>query len=366
MRKLLPLLIILSIILFCSSFAWAKEPATPEYTLQKAIQDALSNSANLKVAEYDVERAYEVRKRASQNLTFVPVGPSTTDVTRPYYALLQADLSWRMAEKNYTVQKDTVEMSVKQAYYGILQAQEKLRVSEKNLKSAKLQQNVALVNFKVGLISKQALDQANANLAAAEAAVETARKALDDAYLKFNYLVGLWPEDRPKLTDVPTFEKLSVVDVDGHIQRTLEDNPSLWLANEKVRLAKTQLNTYGFNDPSQTEPYRAKEIDVDKAVTQASDAWEQARKALKSIYNNICQLEEQYNSAVSNIAVARENLNVVKLKYEVGMATLADVASAEAALAQEEKKVLDIVCQHEILKSGFYKPWAYMASGGAT
>lgn len=358
MKRFLLLLFIFSFVLFSTAVACAKEPETPEFTIQKAVQEALAHSAALKAGEYDIDRAYEVRKFASQNLEFVPVGPASTDVTRHFYALQQADISWQMSRKTLAIQKDSVEMAARKAYNAILQAQEKIKVSEKNVNSAERQRIVAFASFNVGIINKQAMLQADANLIGAKAVLEEAVKALDDAYQKFNQLVGLWPEDRPKLTEVPGFEKLSVDNLDAYIERTLEDNPNIWLAKEKVNLAKTTLGTYNFSDSYRTDPYKAKELDVDKAITSASDAWDQSGKALRTLYYTVIQLEEKYEPALEQVKVVEENLRVAKIKQEVGIATTTDVAVAETALAQAKQQVLDIVCQHDILKMSFYKPWA--------
>jgi outer membrane protein TolC len=71
------------------------------------------------------------------------------------------------------------------------------------------------------------------------------------------------------------------------------------------------------------------------------------------------QTEEQYTSAQNSVITSEESLRVVKVKYDVGMATLAEVHAAEAALTSAEKSVLDLACQHEILKYALQKPWTY-------
>jgi len=359
LKKIL-MILIFSFSILSASVAWAKEPATPEFTIEKAIQEALLHSAAIKSAEYDVDRAYEVRQFASDKLEFVPVGPADSDVLRPFYALKQADINWQMSRKALDIQKDAVEISARSSYNAILQAQAKVKTCEASLKSAEKQRILAAANFRVGLINQQALLSAETNLANAKAELEAAKKSLDDAYQKFNQLVGLWPEDRPVLTEVPDFEKLTVYDLDSYIERTLEENPNLWLAKEKVDLAKTMLGTYDFTNPA--EPYKAKQLDVDKAIISASDARDQARKSLRSLYYTVTGLEEQYAPATEQVRMAEENLRVIKIKFEVGMATSAEVAQAESALAQAKQQVLDIVCQHDILKLAFSKPWAYAST----
>lgn len=357
MKRFFVTIAICGLFLFCPTAAWAKEPETPELTLEQSIDRALVNSASVKSGQYSIDQAYEVRKLSSQYLQYVPVGPSEISVTRFFYALQQADLNWQMARKNYTLREDSVELAVHQAYNSILQAQEKLNVSEKALRSAERQRMVADISYKVGIINQLAKAQAEATLSGAKGSYEEALKVLDDAYQKFNYLVGLWPEDRPRLTEVPSFEKLSVIDLNNYIERMLEENPSLWQADATVALAKTALDT--FDPTNASEPYKSKEISVDKAILTAADSKEQARKALRTLYYTVGGLEDKYPAVVEQVNVAEENLRVTKLKYEVGMVTSTDVAVSETSLAQAKQQLLDMVCQHDVLKLAFSKPWAY-------
>jgi len=347
-----------SIILFTSSAAMAREPATPEFTVQEAVEEALAHSANIKSDKYDVDRTYEIRQFASQNLEFVPEGPASSDVTRPYYALLQADTNWQMSEKSLELQIDKVEMEARKAYNAVLQGIEKEKASEAALRNAERQRTVAYAKLRVGIINKQDMLQAEASVTAAKAAYEENVKNLNDSYQKFNYLVGLYPEDRPVLTELPTFEKIKVDSLDYYIEKSLADNPSLWLAEKNVEIAKTSLKTYDFTSSTRTEPYKAKELEVNQAVTSAADGKEQARKALRSIYYSLTGLEEQYEPAVEQVKLDEENLRIIKVKYDVGMATIMDVTQAETDLAQAKQQLMDLICEHDSLKQTFTKPWA--------
>ncbi|MDD3654986.1 MAG: amidase family protein, partial [Desulfotomaculaceae bacterium] len=176
----------------------------------------------------------------------------------------------------------------------------------------------------------------------------------------FNFLVGLWPEDKPILVDKPQYNELVVNDLDYEVKKALEESPTVWLAQKKVDLAKSVLSIYNYADLS-IEPYKVKEIDLEKAEVSAEDANEQFRKLVLTLYYNIKQLEQQYLIAQGNALVAEELLRVIKVKYEVGMATAPEVLAAETAFEKAKKQEFDILCQHEILTYAFKKPWAYAA-----
>ncbi|MGB9905653.1 MAG: TolC family protein, partial [Desulfotomaculales bacterium] len=112
--------------------AWAKEPATPELTLQQAVEKALAASKSLKNAEYEVERTEEVRNSAADKVKYIPAPQSNPDpvAAASFTGLVSADLQWQMAKKSYDLTVDTITAAVTSAYYAVLQAQENVRVAE--------------------------------------------------------------------------------------------------------------------------------------------------------------------------------------------------------------------------------------------
>ncbi|OPX89531.1 MAG: Outer membrane efflux protein [Pelotomaculum sp. PtaB.Bin104] len=362
MRRITLLLVALLFVFFNATFAWGEEPAAPELTLNQAVEKAKSNSINLQSLKYDVERSYEVRQFDADKVTYIPFGPTSNAVSRAYSTLVQQDLNYQISKRNLVYQQDVVEMQVYKLYDELLQAQEKVKVCEAQLKSADWQRIVANANYRVGMLNMMGLIQAQATAESAKTGLEAAKKALDDTYQKFNQLVGLDPSDRPVLVDKPKFEELKIGDLDSEVSRTLAVCPTVWVAQQKVDLAKITLDLYDFSSSSRTEPYKAKEIDVTKAELSVSDTTEQMEKLVRTLYYSLKQYEEQYKSAQENVKSAEEALRVARVKYDVGMATRPDVLAAESTLAQANQSLLNYSCQHEILVFAFKKPWAYAAS----
>jgi len=361
-RKIIIFLAVFVFIFSLSSICWAGDPATPELTLQQAIDKAKGNSKSLQAAGYDVDRSYEVRKNASDSVTFIPAeGSQNPSADRAFIGLVQADLNWQMAKRNLSAQEDTLVMQVYQLYDGILQAQEKVKAAEVQLKNAERQRAVADASYRAGILNKMGLIQAQSAVEAAKTGLETAKKNLDDLYQNFNLLVGLEMKDRPVLVDRPEFSELKVDDLEVAVSRAVDQSPTVWLKEQQINLAKLALDLYNWNVPG-TDPYEAKKYDMSKAEVSAQDTRDQMAKLVRSIYYSIKQLEEQYTSARESVKVAEENLRVTRVKYEVGMAIETDVIAAEASLAQAKQNLVDITCQHDILVYAFSKPWAYAAS----
>jgi outer membrane protein TolC len=341
-------------------FAWAKEPATPELTLNQAIAMALEHSEAVKKAEKEIDRTYELREESADQLDYVPTAPPGNKYVEMAWAnLLAADLTWRMSKKSLTAEQDEVALDACKKYWDVLKAQEKVRAAEEGLKKADWELRRARANFQVGMIPQAALVAAEAQLAGAKATVEAAKNDLDNAYASFNQLVGLWPQDRPVLVDGVNFNPLQVSDVETEVGRIVDESPTVWLAKENVTLKK-YLEDFMFYT-GEYRPYQARKIEVEQAELDAASAKKMLEEVTRSLYYKAKSLEESYQALQEGVKTAEENLRVTKVKYDVGMATRAEVAAAEAALAEAKQKVLEIACQHAYLKLAFEKPWAYIS-----
>lgn len=354
--------------------AGAKEPATPELSLLQAISRALENSESVKKAEKEVERTEEWRNYRGEQLSYVPTSaPGTAAVEVPWSQLLMADLEWRMSKKTFTAEQDRVALDTCKKYWDVLQAKEKLRAAEAALKSAERALQNARVSYRVGVLTLAGLIGAEVQYRGAEAALAGARNDLDKAYVALNQAVGLWPEDRPVLTDTVEFEPLEVADLDYEVTKVLESAPAVWLAQERVTLQKYLEDMMFYT--GEYRPYQARKIEVEQAELDAQSTREMFEQATRSLYYSVKSLEEAYAGAKEAVRVAEENLRVARLKLEVGMATAADVAAAEKELADAQAGAFELACQHAYMKLAFAKPWAYLgvssapasgsASGGA-
>jgi outer membrane protein TolC len=340
--------------------AWAKEPATPELTLNQAVALALAHSEAVKKAEKEIDRTYEWREERADQLDYVPTAPpGNPKVEIAWSNLLAADLTWRMSKKSLTAEQDKVALDACKKYWDVLKAQEKVRAAEEGLKKADWELRRARANFQVGMIPQADLVAAEAGLARAKAALEAAKNDLDNAYASFNRLVGLWPQDRPVLVDGVNFAPLEVPDVNVEVGRIVAESPTVWLANEKVTLQKYYEDMMFYT--GEYRPYQVRKIEVEQAELEAASTRKMMEEITRSLYYNAKSLEESYQALQEGVKTAEENLRVTKVKYDVGMATRAEVAAAEAALAEAKQKALETACQHAYLKLAFEKPWAHIS-----
>ena len=84
---------------------------------------------------------------------------------------------------------------------------------------------------------------------------------------------------------------------------------------------------------------------------------EDLETSIRSLYNQMQQLQDQYVLLEVNLAKAGKALEVVNVRYELGMAIPLDLQQAELAVAQIEQQMQIILISYEQLKILFEKPW---------
>jgi len=342
--------------------ALADTAAAQQITFQQAMDMALKNSSTLRKDSLTIDQSKYNRDSASQSVKFIPIGQNTDPTANKAFSSLQSsDLSWQSAKRNYDADKDSVVMSVYQNYYGVLQAQVAVDVAQQAENSAYWQHRTAAMNYQVGNKSQSDMLKADADYTNAQAAVDKAKKALDDAYQKFNQLVGLMPGDIPVLSDQPEFTPLVVNSLDAEVARAIGSSPKIWNAQQLINQAKVAADIYSFNSPVESQTYKAKQLQVPIAQQNAASTQDAMDQSVRSLYYSIQQLENNYDSLKKNVNVQEDNLRVIQVKYKIGMATKTDEAAAQSALAQAQQTLTNLVCQHQILVQTFKTPWA---SGG--
>jgi len=358
LRKLLVLTLCILSLILGGSTAFADEAAVQELTLQQAVSKALANSRSLRVSEYQIQLAQEDRDSAAEAVDFIPTGQTTPEAEKAFNNLVQKDLSLQAAKKDYQAAQDSVVISVYQAYYGVLEAEAALEAAQQAVDQAELQYRGTALKYQFGAASKLQLMQDNDSYESARQAYATAEKTLADSYEKLNQLVGLQPADRPVLTDQPGFSPLEIDSLEAEIARVLEKSPTVWKAQKAVDQAKIALDIYSYG-PAETHTYEGMEISISIAEENARAAEESAAQSLRSLYSNIRQLEESHAGLERKLATAEENLRMTELKYQYGRASRIDLIAARSTVAQSKQALLEAECQHAILVTAFKTPWAY-------
>lgn len=371
-KSLVPIALMIS--LFASLAlppAWAGEPAAPQLSLKDAIQKALSHSESIKSAGYAVDQAKAQRDKASDSVDYIPAPLGNSPVGDYVWSIfMKADLNWQVQKEVYAGLVDQATAGVVQAYYTIIAKQDAVRNDEKALERDMQALQVARAVYMAGG-SPSAVDSSGtglpagtkASVMAAEAKVEASRKALecarDDletAYVTFNRLVGLNPEDRPVLTEKLIYAPLKVDSIDAEAERAVENDKTVAVKNKLKEIAQLDVDypwtpgtggSLEYYDSDITEP--GVDIKNEDLVKAANDV----RQQVRTLYNQITSTEEQYNAVKQSLQAMEESLRVTRAMYQAGMTTRDKILSVEAQYSDLMNKLVGLACSHAAQVAGF-------------
>jgi hypothetical protein len=335
-----------------------------QLTLQQAISMALANSPSLKAANYSVDQAKQNQSLAAEPViasSFTAQGSASPEDESAVNNLAQANLNYQQAQKNYQASRDTVVMEVYQDYFGILEDEAALESARQALNLADWNQRATTLNYQLGGASRYQVITANQNYASAQAALASAQATLNAAYQQFDQLVGLMPDDRPVLTDQPSFTPLVIGSLEAEVDRVLNTSPTVSAAQNSVSQAQTALSVYSYDTSKNAATLDSLAIAQQNAVSTENSVAQQVR----NLYYNIKTLESKQDSLQQSLDAAQANLEMTQVKYDTGAASAIDLANAKYALAQAQQALLDNSCQHQLSVQAFETPWAGTGGSGS-
>jgi len=326
-----------------------------QLSLNDAVNRALKHSYALRIAEYNVEQQENNRNNAASRVDFTPLSGGNEEATRDFLNLAQSDINWSMSKKNLEIEHDSLVLDVYQSYLDVLIAQEKVKSQESALELANYKQLAAQAGLLAGTVSRKSFEAAAASYRNQVSSLAQSRAALEQSYIKLNELLGISGQERPVLTADVEYIPLEITDLETEITRRLDSSPALWKAEQEVNLAELSLQLHTYTN---IYNYNSTKLNINKAELSAEQAKEQARQNMRTMYDQICSLQEQYNQQQQAILLAEDDLESARLKYEMGLIPKGELLTIKADLYSKRQGLKSLIYQHQILKLNFEKPWA--------
>lgn len=356
-------IILSSLLIFCFSFgavlpaAWAKEPATPQISLKEAVLKAWDNSEDIRAARYNIDKTKEQRDKAKDYVKFMPAAGSglSPELDMLWTNFLKADISYQTAKKDLEQQKDNVMVDVFTKYYTVVYCQENLKKAEITLERDEKALQLARAQLQGGTVTEAVVKSAEAKAKAGRKAVETAKAELGKAYISFNRLIGLWPEDRPVLTDAFAMTPLEIDNLDTEVARAVAASKDVWKLQQLVKLEQLDVDyPWGVGATGLSwKYYKIEKPDVDIAEERVTAATNAIKEAVRTLYQDIIAVEEQYNALLAAKEAAEEQLRVTKALYDGGMITIDKLKEAESACAEITNNIAGLAYRHTVQVANF-------------
>jgi len=307
----------------------AAEPK--EMNLSQAINLALENNLNLKIANLDLENAQiDYEKTKANNL-----------LTESRYIQLQGDLGLLQAKDNYTQTRNQVIIDVVQKYLQLNQAKKNITTKSKE---AELEKNLLEeVKAQVKAGHKGSLDllrQENKY----NNAVFNLEKANDDYHQSFGEF---------KLVEV-NYPEIWKIGEEEAVKMAIENSFILELRKRQIELAKVDLE--------RAEVAASPELDLRKLRNNIELANLNFNKTQKELDNSIRKQFYTYKQTINSLDLSRQNLNqaqennsIIIDQVKAGLITKNDLLSAEISLLQAEYGLKSAILNYYMTKLNLQK-----------
>jgi outer membrane protein TolC len=313
---------------------------TKEMNLGQAINLALENNLNLKIANLDLENAQiDYEKTKANNL-----------LTESRYIQLQGDLGLLQAKDNYNQTRNQVIIDVVQKYLQLNQAKKNITAKGKE---AELEKNLLEeVKAQVEAGHKGSLDllqQENKY----NNAVFNLEKANDDyhqSFGEFKLELGLnnQGEEELNLVEVDYPETWKIGEEEA-LKMAIENSFTLELMRRQIELTKVDLE--------RAEVAASPELDLRKLRNNIELANLNFNKTQKELDNSIRKQFYAYKQSINSLDLSQQNLNqsqesssIIIDQVKAGLKTKNDLLSAEISLLQAEYSLKSTILNYYMTK----------------
>lgn len=332
---------------------------------EEAVEKAMKNNLSIKIIEEDITIAREKQEDAHNLVIFHR--PFVEDYTAPeaYFtaetvhlntllAMIQADYGAQAAKYQKQIQEGVIKYQVKALFDSIVNLKKDLELSNKALEITKI--NLESTNQKaaLGLESEYNKIKTEQDYEKQQKQLEALKKSLDNEYIKLNRLMGIDVKARNPLEYVLQYTPLEEISLDSYIERSIEKDPIIKLKEQAVAQAEYSLHIYPSTG---LDNFTVRESQLKQARMEAVQVKNNLRDKLHTTYNQIKQLEEQYQIDTVNLQQAKEQYNILKTQYDLGMVIELNLKQAELAILSAQVAQEKTAVQHAQLVYLFNNPY---------
>lgn len=337
-------------------------------TYDQAVERALANSLALENIEESIKISEELQENARDAVTVQR--PSAEDYTneaaiftaeavhiQSLIGLIQADYGVEASKYQKQIQEGTIKYQVKSSFDSIQNFKKDIELQNKSLETAKLQLDITKQKANLGLESDYNRTKGEQDYDKQQKQLEALKKSLDTEYIKLNRLMGIDEKEAPILDYTVEFNPIDINEtkLNSYIERVLVDDPSIILKGEAVKQAEYSLQLYSYGSGS--ESYEIRKSKLNQAKLEETQAKNNLRDKIRTAYNKIKQSEEQYEIETLALNQAKKQYDIIKTKYNLGMAIEINLKQAELDILSAQVSREKTVVQHAQLIYLFNNPY---------
>lgn len=327
-------------------------PSQKPLSLEDALKIALENNYDLKKAAFNRDKAVIEADQAQDSADKINErkGLNLSQAQTKYVSEKQKVEAKKVAEANYRVAVETMNLSVQSAYYAALQAKDLVTVNDAALDRAQKQLETSEASFNVGTVAKVDVLAAQVGVANAKAQLVIARNNYEVEEINLKRIIGLGLDNNLSLTSKIEYAPFAGEDLVNSISSAYETRLDILVAQSNLEVAKEIYRvTVAYTSPS-TYVSKVANIEQQEAELDSEDVKEQVVSDITQAYLNILATQEVLNSYNTAVDQAREQSRLVNLRYQVGMATSNEVLDASVKLADIQAKSIQALYSYTLAK----------------
>ncbi|MCG6551760.1 MAG: TolC family protein [Candidatus Magnetominusculus sp. LBB02] len=295
------------------------------------------------------------------------------------------------SKKDYEGQANTTALNVKSAYYGVIKAMRARDVDNETVTKYELQLERAKDFFKAGTKARYDVTQAEVNLSGARISLMTSENALAVAWDNLTASMGIIDTASFKIDENMTAEPLGVK-FEEALQSAYDNRPDLMAAVAAKDAAEASIDyakkdylpvisgtaSYNFDDgrfplnngwvagvvmkwnifSGYNTKYKTAEARANKdaAESKIQSLRLSIFSGVKQSYLNLKLAEEVIPASELQVKLAKENLDIVTLKYESGLASPVDYTDAIVQYKAAKLSHINALYNYKIAQSAIL--WA--------
>lgn len=362
-----------------------KEEEKTVLTYEEALKIAIEKSPDLKNTLDQKEKASEYGKELSNKMSGkgLPTGTTNSMVDAKLSELSKASEKVNVAKSGADIQynavKDMLEFGVKASFLNIEKANRDAQLADAKIKNSLQHEKIARIKNEVGMESDYNLKDSQIETEKTQENKKASMEIINAEYTKLNKLLGFGEKEKTPLEAIKVeYQPLkdSETDLEYKIAKAKEMDPTLWAKEQEARLKQLDVDLYTFNNytgvPSMMLPivqavatpqdsYTVKQIDTKLASNEVEKTKLDIENNVRTVYNQIKQLEAKYDSLKKDEEKLNEGIRVTKAKIAAGMGTEQELKDLELKQREIENGFYTITINHELLKMVYEKPFLYSA-----
>lgn len=315
-------------------------------TLEEATQKALTHSTTLKSSNMDL-------KISEQKLETEEDDIANGHTFQQLLNYIKQNANYATSKLSQEVTREGVKFSLKQVYIEIINKEREIALTKRSLKNTEKELLIAKTKTKLGLISEQEWSNQELNYQKALTNVQQQEINVKNAYQSLAKLINMETEDYQLMLE-PIYEPLDLeMSLDTYIKGKINTDPTIKQKQISLETAESEAKFTHATVPETETADEEADNSVTKAELSLADEKTNLRTKIENCYDNIINLEINYQQNLMELETLKKQLIITQKKYELEQTTELDVLKAKQSIAEKESEIIGQIYEHMLLIEQF-------------